>query len=119
MKKIIIAAALAAAGLANAGTLYTMPAKGGTLMLNDTGSQWCREQDQRSGAPAGTWGFARVVGPTGQELLVGCWRVDNDSDLVHARFSNGESYSYQQTWFTETDYGERYFSKARAKGQQL
>lgn len=100
-----------AAVAAQAGTLYTMPAKGGTLMLNDTTSNWCREQDRRSGSEEGTWGYARLVSATGQEIMSGCWRVDNDSDLVHARFTNGEAYSYQQRWFTETDYAVRYFAK--------
>ena len=121
MKKIILAAALAAAFTAQAGTVFTGVSKAGTIVnLNDTSSKMCREL-----ASASTqYNYAESVSRDGMVEMKGCWTSYDDKVSIVWSL-NGSQFTANWSWdaFNFTSYGERKYnqgeSSKRNAGQQL
>ncbi len=107
MKRILIAAAIAAAGVANAGTIFTMPNEsGGAIQLTDGTSQRCEQLERDTKR---SWQYAVAVGRDGFATK-GCWNYNADDNQFEVSWSMTNNYQtrlYPGASFTLTNYAER------------
>lgn len=107
MKKLIIAGALALAGIAHAevGTMFTQPNElGGVMNFTDGTSKRCDDKEKTSNF---TWQYVESVHKTGEVLHKGCWRYDASLKAMVVQWSGGQEYRYPLSGFTVTEYYDR------------
>jgi len=93
MKRIILAAALAASSVAQAQSVMYLPnTAGGRIVLN---ANTCYHNGQRIDALLAAWTHTREG-----RVIQGCWMYDKPNELIHVVWADGERRVYDVNRFT-------------------